>query len=64
MKNNCETIKKLPTPCYIFDETECVKRAEKIKQEVNACGGKLCYAIKANPFLIPGLLPVVDKFEV
>lgn len=64
MKNKCEVLKKLPTPCYIFDEAECVERAQKIKQEVNAFGGKLCYAIKANPFLIPSLLPVVDKFEV
>lgn len=55
---------ELPTPCYLFDEAECVNRATTIKRAVNEWGGRICYAIKANPFLIPTLLPIVDKFEV
>lgn len=54
----------LKTPYYLFDEAACVSRANEIKSEVSAWGGKLCFAIKANPFLIPSLMPVVDKFEV
>lgn len=55
---------EITTPYYLFDESTCVNRAKEIKKEVNAWGGKLCFAIKANPFLIPSLMPVVDKFEV
>lgn len=55
---------ELKTPCYLFDEAECIGRVQKIRQEMEAWGGKVCFAIKANPFLIPSLLHVVDKFEV
>lgn len=64
MKNNLEELTQLQTPCYVFDEAACVDRAIRIRQEVGKWGGKLCFAIKANPFLIPALIPVVDKFEV
>lgn len=57
-------ISELKTPFYLFDENECVYRAQKIKNEIATWGGKLCFAIKANPFLIPSLLPIIDKFEV
>lgn len=52
------------TPYYLLDEAECINRTKCIKEEISAWGGKICYAIKANPFLIPSLLHVVDKFEV
>lgn len=52
------------TPYYLLDEAECINRTKCIKKEITAWGGKICYAIKANPFLIPSLLHVVDKFEV
>lgn len=55
---------ELKTPCYLFDEAECIDRVETIKNETAAWGGKVCFAIKANPFLVPSLLHVVDKFEV
>lgn len=64
MKSRSEEYTQLQTPCYVFDEAECVERALKTRQEVRKWGGKLCYAIKANPFLIPVLIPVADKFEV
>lgn len=58
------TVNELKTPFYLFDENECIDRVCKIKNVVTSWGGKLCYAIKANPFLISSLLPFVDKFEV
>ena len=64
MKNNLEELTQLQTPCYVFDEAACVDRAIRIRQEAGKWGGKLCFAIKANPFLIPALIPIVDKFEV
>lgn len=64
MKNNLEELAQLQTPCYVFDEAACVDRAIRIRQEARKWGGRLCFAIKANPFLIPALIPVVDKFEV
>lgn len=64
MKNNLEELTQLQTPCYVFDEAVCVDRVIRIRQEVGKWGGKLCFAIKANPFLIPALISVVDKFEV
>ena len=54
----------LKTPCYVFDEKELRFRVGKIRDIISEWGGKTCYAIKANPFLIPYLLPIVDKFEV
>lgn len=57
-------INNIKTPYYLFDEHACISRAQDIRKEVSAWGGKLCFAIKANPFLIPSLMPVVDKFEV
>lgn len=64
MKNDGIEFTQLTTPFYVFDEEECVSRVKMIKQAVESWGGKLCFAIKANPFLIPVLLPLVDKFEV
>lgn len=51
-------------PCYVFDEAELKSRVQKIKDMICQWGGKTCFAIKANPFLIPSLMPIVDKFEV
>ncbi len=59
---------KYGTPLFVFDAAEVRKRAEEIKQIMNRelTDNKigLVYSIKANPFLIPVLLPVVDRFEV
>ena len=51
------------TPAYIFDLAELSKRILDIRKIL----GKniaLCYAMKANPFLVPYIEPLVDKFEV
>ncbi|MCR5735913.1 MAG: alanine racemase [Lachnospiraceae bacterium] len=51
------------TPIYIFDEDEVRERAVQIKNILGE-NTRLCYSIKANPFLIPALMYVVDMFEV
>jgi len=58
------------TPLFIFDGDELRERLEKIRSIIDgACPEKgrkikLCYSIKANPFLIPYLDEYVDMFEV
>lgn len=53
------------TPAYVFDVGRLYQRAEYIKEK---CGNtpqiELCYAMKANPFLIQPLDSVIGKFEV
>ncbi len=50
------------TPTYVFDEYELIGRVRAIKDILGDI--PLCYSIKANPFLIPALIPEVDRFEV
>ena len=54
---------KYGTPTYVFDIEALQARVGAMKQIL---GNKiaLCYSIKANPFLIPDILKVVDKLEV
>lgn len=52
------------TPCYIFDTDELLGRVRQMQETLSLCGSGLCYAIKANPFLIPALDPVIGKYEV
>ena len=51
------------SPCFFFDEDILVKRMSSIRSIVDKCIS-LCYAIKANPFLISSMKPLVDRFEV
>lgn len=63
-----KTADEYKTPLFVFDEDEVKDRAEKIRDTLNERNSgnpiKLCYSIKANPFLIPALKDVVDSFEV
>lgn len=54
---------KYETPSYVFHIDELKKRIAMIREIL---GGKasLCYAMKANPFLVKPLKDVVDKYEV
>lgn len=54
----------LQTPCYIFDTDELKDRVRQIQKELAVCQSALCFAIKANPFLIPALDEVIPKYEV
>ena len=51
------------TPLYVFDADAFKKRAALVK---NALGGKirLCYSMKANPFLLRCLPDEIDMLEV
>ena len=50
------------TPAFIFDEDELVSRVNSIRGILGDIS--LCYSIKANPFLIPAIMPHVDFLEV
>ncbi len=51
------------TPLYVFDERVLVKRVSHLRsllpQDV-----KICYAVKANSFVLSALSDVVDSFEI
>lgn len=51
------------TPTYVFDIDELTERINKIK---NILGDDviLCYAMKANPFLVDAMRPCIEKYEV
>lgn len=51
------------TPYYLFDRKALEERVEAIK-DILGKETQLCYAMKANPFLISYLDSLVDKFEV
>ena len=56
-------IKKLNTPAYVFDISKLKERIKylrnKLPQRV-----ELCYAIKANTFIVDDIQEEVDRFEV
>ena len=54
---------KCGTPSYIFDTDELCARIDAM-QQILGCGVTVCYAMKANPFLIGVLDKKLDKFEV
>ncbi|MCR5107709.1 MAG: alanine racemase [Lachnospiraceae bacterium] len=59
---------KYKTPVYVFDADEAIERVIAAKELLNSSHSEkktgLCYSIKANPFLVPVLKDVADKFEV
>lgn len=54
---------KCGTPSYVFDTDVLCERIDRI-QQVLGCNVTVCYAMKANPFLISVLDKKLDKFEV
>ena len=53
---------RLGTPAFVFDTDVLEKRADWIAKEIRPA--KLCFAIKANPFLIGALDRHVERYEV
>ena len=53
----------IKTPSFVFDIDALIERVNGIKSLL-VHGEKLCYAIKANPFLVNDLKDVVDCFEI
>ena len=64
MRKAIEMIKDLKTPYYLFDEDELTGRVRNIQEALSECNSELCFAIKANPFLIPLMDHVISKYEV
>ncbi len=56
-------INEYNTPSYIFDENILIESIQNIKNHLPQ-NVKLCYAMKANPFLVEVLSTLVDRFEV
>ncbi len=54
---------KYGTPAYLFDE-KALKDRMRCVRDIVGDGIKVCYSIKANPFLIPAMLEVTDALEV
>ena len=53
----------LGTPLYLFDLDRLYQRVERIRNNLSA-RVELCYAVKANPFLVQALNRQVARFEV
>ena len=51
------------TPSFIFDIEALTKRVNEMRRIADG-KYKLCYSIKANPFLIPAMTGLVDNLEV
>ena len=58
-----EVVNQLTTPAYVFDTDALNERIEYIK---NILGENihLCYAMKANPFIIKSIEDHIDRYEV
>lgn len=51
------------TPSFVFDESALERRMKAIK-EIVGDSVRLCYSIKANPFLIPAMQKLTELLEV
>ena len=58
-----KVIKEFGTPTYIFDINEVKSRIKYLRNKLPE-GVKLCYAIKANTFIIKDIEKEIDRFEV
>ncbi len=54
---------KLATPSYVLDMDELTAHVNAMKN-IMKDGAGLCYAMKANPFIVPVMAKLVDKIEV
>lgn len=60
---NKNLIKEYPTPFYCFDLKAIKSRYAYLKNNLPE-RVKLCYAIKANPFLAASMQDYIDKYEI
>ena len=54
---------KYGTPSFVFDTQALAARMRAVKEIVGS-SVRLCYSIKANPFLIPAMQDLVELLEV
>lgn len=57
-----ELAETLPTPSYIFDTDMLMERLSWTAGKL--CPAKLCFAVKANPFLVGFMDAFVERYEV
>lgn len=57
-------LQKYATPAYVFDLDALKKRVNRISACLKREKIDLCYAMKANPFLVGAMEPLVERFEV
>lgn len=57
-----EIAEQYGTPFYLFDMDKLRDQMDKVRQYFG--GYNLCYCIKANPFVIPFVIPYVSLLEV
>lgn len=58
-----EVVSKYGSPTYVFDTIEAKRRVNYLKSLLPE-GVLLCYAIKANTFIVKEVEEVIDRFEV
>lgn len=58
-----EIVKNTGTPAYVFDMDVFKRRIEFLRQYLGEDIG-ICYAMKANPFVVGSIGEIVDRFEV
>lgn len=58
-----DVIRELVTPAYVFDIDILKERIGFIKETLNE-NIQLCYAMKANPFIIKNIEDIIDRYEV
>lgn len=63
MDNLFSVAERFGTPCFIFDEVQLARRMKAVRAIVPE-DIRLCYSIKANPFLIPAMRRLVGTLEV
>ncbi|OUP11135.1 alanine racemase [Collinsella sp. An2] len=58
-----DVAQRFGTPLYVFDERALAERTAFLRASLPQ-GVGLCYAMKANTFVLPQLSPLVDRVEV
>ena len=58
-----EAVALAGTPCYVFDIPVLRERIASLREALPQ-GVLLCYAVKANAFLVKELFPYVDRLEI
>ena len=54
---------KYGTPLYIFDTDQAAEQVKSFRKILGEKAG-LCYAMKANPFLVKQMAGLTDRIEV
>lgn len=55
--------RKITSPGYVFENSILKEKIQQMRQALPACQA-LCFAMKANPFLVEALNSQVERFEV